>query len=81
VPGDHREYLGVRATVDPAVRIVHAVGGTAHFLRGALAQRAVPQGLQLHHHDIAVYRAVLRHRLLLHMRVDQAEGPGARQAR
>lgn len=73
MPGYHREHLGDRAGSDLTVRALHAAGGTLYLLRGALAQRAVSQGLQLAHLDSAVRRAVLRHRLLLHMRVDQAE--------
>lgn len=66
----HREHLGDRADNDLTVRVIHAAGGTLHLLRGALAQRAISQGLQLAHLDSAIRRAVLRHRLLLRVRLD-----------
>lgn len=80
MPGHHREYLDCRAGGDLTIRAVHAAGGTV-LLRGALAQRTLPQGLQLAHLDSAVRRAVHRHHLLLHIGVYQAEKSGARQTR
>lgn len=80
--GDHREYLDDRVTGYIAIWALHAAGGIVYlFLRGELAQRAISQGLQLAHLDTAVRRAVFRNRLLLHMRVDQAERSSARQTR
>jgi len=82
VLGDHREHLGDRIIGYLAVRALHAAGGNlCLLLRGELAQRAVSQGLQFAHFDTTVCRAVLRNRLLLHMRVDEAERSGARQTR
>lgn len=70
MPSHHREHLGDCSGIDLTVRVIHAAGGTLHLLRGALAQRAISQDFQLDHLDSAIRLAILRHRLLLRVRVD-----------